>query len=314
MELPKIYIIILNWNNFTDSRTCLYSLMESNYSNISIIVVDNDSKDNSGYLLKDEFPNFQFIINENNLGFARGCNVGIRAALTQPDCDYVLLLNNDAMVTPDFLEKAVRVAQSNPNIGLVGGKILRSPECKTIWYAGGRVDVWRCQGIARGWGQVDQGQYEKVEEVKFVTCALMLIKREVLEKVGLLPEEYFFGVEEFDYSVTVRRAGYLLYYVPEFTAYHRGDGSHYNYDPIYIYNYYRQKFIFMKKFLPKGLFPIWKLIFQAYTKFLFKPLRTRNILKHHKDRKDQLIGALDDLKIVMREALRDHGFLLNSIN
>lgn len=307
MRTPKVYVIILNWNNYTDTRTCLYSLMECKHSNRSIVLVDNASKDGSGFLLRDEFPELQFIFNSKNLGFARGCNVGIRAALANEDCDYVLLLNNDAEVTQNFLEKAVEVAESHPRIGLVGGKILRSPECKKIWYAGGRVDVWRGQGIARGWGELDQGQYDKVEEVKFVTGALMLIKREVLEKVGLLPEEYFFGVEEFDYSVSVHRAGYLLYYVPEFIAYHKGDGSHYNYDNKYIYNYYRQKFIFMEKYLPKGCFPFWKIIFQVYTKFFFKRLRTRNILKHHSDRKDKLIGALDDLRIVMQEALRDHG-------
>ncbi len=307
MGNPKVYIIILNWNNYKDTRVCLMSLLNITYENISVIFVDNGSKDNSGQLLKEEFPTFEFIFNDENLGFARGCNVGIRAALAHGDCDYVLLLNNDAVATPNFLEKALAVAESNLRIGLVGGKILRSPECKKIWYAGGRVEVWRCQVLPRGWGEIDRGQYDKVEEVEFVTGALMLIKREVLEKVGLLPEEYFFGVEEYDYSVTVRQAGYLLYYVPELLVYHRGDGSHWNYDAKFIYNYYRQKLIFMEKFLPKGLFPIWEIAFKLYTELLFKPRMTRAILKHYAHDKDRMLSVLDDLKIAMREALKDHG-------
>lgn len=306
MKLPKVYTIVLNWNNYLDSKKGIDSLLGSLYTNHEILIVDNCSTDNSGNLLKLDYPDLHFIFTEENLGFARGCNVGIRAALQDKDCAYVLLFNNDAEATPNCLQKAVEVAESDKNIGLVGGKILHSPECKKIWYAGGYVDIWRCQGVARGWGEIDQGQYDRVEPVKFVTGALMLIKREVLEKVGLLPEEYFFGVEEFDYSVTVKQAGYSLYYVPDFLVYHRGDGSHGNYDPKYVYNYYRQKLIFMEKYLPYGLFPFWKIIFKLYGKYLFKPLRIKNILKYHADRKDELIGALDDLKIAMTEAIKDH--------
>jgi GT2 family glycosyltransferase len=271
------------------------------------VVVDNGSTDNSGTLLREDYPDLQFIYNTENLGFARGCNVGMRAALQDKDAAYFLLFNNDAEATPNFLQKAIEVAESDKHIGLVGGKILRSRGCKKIWYAGGYVDVWRCQGVTRGWGEIDQGQYDRDEEVDYVTGALMLIRREVLEKVGLLPEEYFFGVEEFDYSVAVKRAGYALYYVPDFLVYHRGDGSHGNYEPQYVYNYYRQKLIFMEKFLPYGLFPLWKIIFRVYGKYIFKPLRIKNILKYHAEKKDELIGALDDLKIAMTEAIKDHG-------
>lgn len=306
MQSPKVYTIVLNWNNYLDSKKGLDSLLRSDYTNQEILIVDNGSTDNSGNLLKADYPDLHFIFNKNNLGFARGCNVGIRMALQDRECQYVLLFNNDAEATPNFLQKAVAVAESNEKIGLVGGKILHSPESKKIWYAGGHVDVWRCQGVARGWGEIDRGQYDQVEPVKFVTGALMLIKREVLEKVGLLPEEYFFGVEEFDYSVNVRQAGYLLYYVPDFLVYHRGDGSHGNYDPKYIYTYYRQKLIFMEKYLPKGFFPFWMIAFKLYGKFIFKALRTKNILKHHADMKEKLLGGLDDVKIAMMAAIADH--------
>src|SRR5262245_55912265 len=159
-DQPKVYVIILNWNNYADTKKCLCSLQRTTYSNVSVIAVDNGSRDGSGGRLEAEFPDFQFILNEKNLGFSRGCNVGIRAALDDAHCAYVLLLNNDAVATPRFLERAVETAEANPQIGLVGGKLLYSPESKKIWYAGGDVNRWRGQVAIRGFREVDQGQYD----------------------------------------------------------------------------------------------------------------------------------------------------------
>jgi GT2 family glycosyltransferase len=302
--IPQVNVIILNWNNYEDTKKCLESLQKATYSNLSVTVVDNGSADGSGKRLQTEFPDIQFIFNEKNLGFARGCNVGIRAALRDEDCAYVLLLNNDSVFTPDFLEKAVEIAEADRQVGLVGGKVLQSPETKKIWYAGGHINLWRGQAVTRH-GQIDFGQYDKPEEVGFVTGGLMLIRREVLEKVGLLPEEYFFGVEEYDYSLSVKKAGYKLYYVPDFLVYHRGDGSHWNYDPKYVYNYYRNKLILQEKFLPKGLFPMWKLAFVIYGKYLARRQRKKIIKHHHYDKERPVL--LDDLDYALMRAVKDHG-------
>jgi len=267
--------------------------------------VDNGSRDGSGGRLEAEFPDFQFILNEKNLGFSRGCNVGIRAALDDAHCAYVLLLNNDAVATPRFLERAVETAEENPQIGLVGGKLLYSPESKKIWYAGGDVNRWRGQVAIRGFREVDQGQYDVPVEVGFVTGALMLIRRAVLEQVGLLPEEYFFGTEEIDYSLAVRKAGYKLYYVPEFLVYHGADGSHSNYDPKFVYNNYRGKLIFQEKYLSKQAFYIWRKVFSFYGKYLVK--RTWQRLRNEDlDLQDKSI-AFDDMEFAFAMALEDHG-------
>src|SRR5437763_7318693 len=114
---PRIYVVVLNWNNYADTQKCLESLRTATYSNLRIIVVDNGSIDGSGQRLAREYPEWPVILNDSNLGFSRGCNVGIRAALEDETCAYVLLLNNDATATPSFLEKAVEAAEADRRVG-----------------------------------------------------------------------------------------------------------------------------------------------------------------------------------------------------
>lgn len=294
---PKVSIIILNWNNYEISKMCINSLDKITYPNYDIVIVDNGSSDNSGKKLKKDLPNCKVILNTNNEGFARGANIGIRYAL-EKGANYVLLLNNDSIIEEkSFLEPAIKVAEGDNRIGLISGKIYCQKNPKRIWYAGGYISLLRGQAIVHGLHEVDKGQFGKISEVRFATGALLLIKREVLEKVGLLPEEYFFGQEEWDYSLTIRRAGYKLYYVPNFTSYHKADGSHRNSDPKYVYNSYRNKLIFQQKFLPPIVWPFWKLFFIFY----FKYIARWRLKKIHGDKVD-----IQDLLIALETAINDH--------
>jgi len=301
---PMVYTVVLNWNNYEDTKKCLESLQQATYPNLRIIVADNGSPDGSGKRLQSEFPQHLYVFNEGNLGFSKGCNRGIRVALDDKECAYVLLLNNDAEVPPGFLEKAIDCAEGDDRIGLVGGKVLQSRESKVITYAGGHIERLRGTAVIRGFNEIDRGQYDQAEEVGFVTGALMLIKREVLERAGMLPEEYFFGTEEWDYSLHAQRAGYKLYYVPEFVAYHKGDGSHWNYDPRFNYISYRSKLIFQEKYLPRGLFPIWKTVVSFYAKYRAKHVwrRLANKYDTERDRK----ASFDDMQFAFIEAIKDH--------
>ncbi|HMG73502.1 MAG TPA: glycosyltransferase family 2 protein [Pyrinomonadaceae bacterium] len=303
--LPRVYAVVLNWNNFEDSMRCLDSLENAGHPNLRTIVVDNSSQDGSARRLHEEFPHLTLLLNPTNLGFARGCNVGMREALKDPECAYVLLLNNDATLSPGTLQAAVGFAAGDPRIGLLSGKILSSLAAKTIWYAGGRIDRWRGRAVARGFGEIDRGQYDSPCEVGFVTGAMMLIKRVVLEDTGLLPEEYFFGIEEWDFSLRVKRAGYKLYYFPDLLAYHRADGSHWNYDPKFVYNSYRSKLIFQEKYLPRYLFALWKRVFGLYGKYLARRARQRLIRRGGFDPQGRV--QLDDLDFALTKALQDHG-------
>ena len=191
--------------------------------------------------------------------------------------------------------------ESDDQIGLAGGKILISRETKRIWYAGGEVLRWRGGVRVRGVGETDEGQYDIAGEVGFVTGAMMLIRRQVLTSVGLLPEEYFFGAEEYDYSYKVRRAGYKLFYEPRFLAYHPCEGSHSNHDLKYVYLGYRNKLIMQKRLLPIGFFPFWKFGFRFYGMFLAR--RTWRRLRKHTGFYD---NNFDEMEFALRQAIADH--------
>ena len=304
MTKPRVYVIVLNWNKYEDTKKCLESLGKASYPNLKTIVVDNGSVDSSGQKLEAEFPAAQFIFNDKNLGFSRGCNVGIKAALQDEQCAYVLLLNNDALVTPQFLERPVELAESDKRIGMLGGKIFQSSDSNVLSFAGGQVSRWRGQTIVRGFGEIDEGRFEEACETGFIIGALMLIKRQVLERVGLLPEEYFFGVEDLDYSLTVRKRGYKLYYVPQFVVYHLGGGSQATWDLKYVYNGYRGKLILLQKHLPRGLFPIWKLLLSIYTRFVAKR-RWKHLAKKYGWDKGKVV-AYADMEFAVLKAIQDH--------
>jgi GT2 family glycosyltransferase len=304
-QIPRVQIVVLHWKNYSHTCTALASLAQLSYPNYGVLVVDNFSADGSIERLQDAFPAHAFLMNESNLGFSRGCNRGIRAALDDRECAYVLLVNNDATITPDGLGYAVGFAESNPKCGALSGKILTSRSTNKLWYAGGRISRLRGQAIVRGFGDYDQGQFDSCCEVGFVTGALMLIKREVLETVGLLPEEYFFGAEEWDFSLALKRAGYKLFYFPQFVGYHAADGSHWNYDPKFVYNSYRNKLIFQEKYLPRLVFPLWKKVFSIYGSYLARTARQR-LIGEGKFKVNQPV-KLNDLDFALTRAIKDHG-------
>ena len=124
MSFPRVSIITVNWNNYSDIAECLESLRKTTYPNFEVIVVDNASVGDDVSLLKQKYGDFiKLILNDRNSGFAGGCNLGIRDALSR-GADYVVLLNNDTVVAPDVLDGLVSVAQSDHKVGIAGGKVL----------------------------------------------------------------------------------------------------------------------------------------------------------------------------------------------
>lgn len=287
---PQVCVIILNWNNYAQTKRCLESLLQVTYPNLKIVVVDNGSADGSGHRLKKEFSQYSFLFNEANLGFASGCNSGIRLALEDKQCVHVLLLNNDMEVQPAFLEPAVEVAALD-RVGLVTGKILFGDRRDVIWSAGGYIDRLRIQGVAPAWNKPDDGQWDAVSETKWGSGAMLLLPRATIEKIGLLPEEYFFGSEEWDYSTSVRKAGLKIMYVPDFKGYHYAGGSYEAGHPVLIvYNGIRNKLVYAQKHLSTPAWLVWKLIFRGYLKFGW-PRRARWGCQNDADYKARLKAA-----------------------
>ena len=217
-----VYIILINYNGYKDTLECIESLKNISYRNYKIIIVDNKSTDSSiQELSKITNENIILIKSDKNLGFAGGNNLGIKYALKDEKTEYILLLNNDTIVEPDFLSYLVKTGEKDKKIGLIGCKIKYFTNRDLIWYAGGHVNWFRFMGKHDGLRKFDSPKYNKEKEISFITGCCVLIKRDVIEKIGLLPEEYFMYFEDVDFCVKVKDAGFILFYQPLAVIYHK---------------------------------------------------------------------------------------------
>ena len=244
---PKVYIIILSWNNWPDLTECLESLKNNDYLNYRVVIVDNDSK------IKPKAPNqdIKIIYNNKNLGFSGGNNVGIEYALKN-GADYVMPLNDDVIVDNKFLSKMIKVAESDKKIGMVGPKIYFFDKKDKLWFAGGSVNWLYNKGTMRGYNEIDKGQYDlpRIQEVDYLTGCCVLVKKEVIKKIGLFPEEYFGYYEDVDWSFAAKKAGYKTVFVPKSKIWHKGSKSFIETSPSYIYYHVRNGLIFANKYAP----------------------------------------------------------------
>lgn|GEM_PF-493160 len=297
---PRVGVVVLNWRNHAASARCLRSLASATWPNLRVVLVDNASGDGSLERLRDEFEHRGVIClaNPENLGFAAGCNPGIVRAL-EDGCDYILLLNNDCVVhAPGFLEPAVALAQGDPTIGIVGGKILFWPHSSMIWSTGGFIGWWGAERHI-GHGAIDCGQYDRVTERSFISGALMLVRRAVIERIGLLPEAYFFGKEEWEYSTRARRSGFRLMYHPAFSVCHEASNSHEWTDPTYVYNGTLSRILYQRRNRSRFAYHAWRTAFAAY-------LRWGLAARHAFARDTFLRGVpLAVIRKAMLEGLRD---------
>jgi len=251
----KFFVIILNWNNKDLTLECLQSLQKIKAppkSQVFLLVVDNGSTDGSVEeiqklisKMENDKSKFKMILLENkkNLGYAEGNNVGMRYALGK-GADYLLVVNNDLEVDENFLVsrgagsrsagQLIEVAESDSRIGIVSPKIYFAPEYefhkerytkdergKVIWYAGGLVDWDNILSSHRGVDEVDKGQYDSGVETDYASGSCMLIKREVLEKIGLLDKKFFMYWEDADLSQRAKKAGWRVLYVPQAKIWHK---------------------------------------------------------------------------------------------
>jgi GT2 family glycosyltransferase len=207
-KFPKVYIITINFNQADVTRECLNSLRKITYSNVEIFLVDNASA-TENRLLQSEYPEVIFIQSEKNLGFTGGNNLAMNVATG----DFILLLNNDTEVPPDFLEPLLKTFADHPDAGIVSPKIIYFHTDKLIQYAGtNAINPYTCRGYTIGYKETDKGQYNEVRKTDLAHGACMLIKREVLDKVGMLHDKFFIYYEEYDYCEMAKRAGFSIYY------------------------------------------------------------------------------------------------------
>lgn len=238
--MKHVVISLLNFNSNKDTLECLQSLKDIGKKDfkLTIVIVDNGSEE------KFDFKNEKIvglspivIRQDKNLGFSGGNNLAIEYAIKN-NADYVLILNNDTYVDRNFLEELLKVAGKEKSIGIVVPKIyfasgfefhknryLQKDLGKIFWYAGGKMDWANINGYHRGVDEIDNKQYDVIEETEIATGCCMLVKKEVFEKVGLFEDKYFLYYEDSDLCMRARKKGYKILYVPKSVVWHKNAGS-----------------------------------------------------------------------------------------
>ena len=218
--LPRVTIVILNWNGWQDTVPCVDSCLRATYPGLRLLLVDNGSTDGSEAILRERFPSVELLQTGENLGFAGGNNAGIRRALAD-GADLVLLLNNDTEVDPGFVTALVEAAVARPDAGMLCPKILLHDRPDVLWYAGASFHPWLGWGRHRGYGQRDRGQFDSVEETARPTGCALLVTRALCDRVGLLRDDYFCYAEDLEWCLRAREAGLGVLYVPASRVWHK---------------------------------------------------------------------------------------------
>ncbi len=276
MKKDKVSIILLNWNGKKDTLECLASLQKLTYPNYEILIVDNGSSDDSIASFQKEFPSLPIIQTFSNLGYAGGNNVGVDHALER-GADYILLLNNDTIVSSDLLDRFLDAAKKQPKGGLFGGKILSYKEPKLIDHLGGNWNPRIGEFVSIGKGK-DITFFTDMQKVDYVSGCALFIKREVIEKVGKLDPRFFLLWEETDFCYRARTAGFEIWSVPTALVWHKISAS-FSGKALMHYYWWRNRLLWIEKNLPwkekKQLYfqVILKDIFKIYKHFALKSLQ-----------------------------------------
>ena len=245
MNAIQLSIITINYNGL--KNTCeLIDTLPLEDKSIEVIVVDNASTQDEASMIEQLYPQVKVIRSRENLGFAGGNNLGIKAAQGQ----YLFLLNNDTFLKPQTsdLRPLISRLESSPKIGMVCPKIKFSWGSQLIQFAGYTpLSPITMRNKAIGCGEADYGQYEIAHSTPYAHGAAMMVKREVIEKAGLMPECYFLYYEELDWSMMIHRAGFDAWYEPACTIFHKESQTTGQNSPLRTFYITRNRLLFTQR-------------------------------------------------------------------
>jgi GT2 family glycosyltransferase len=241
----SVVSVVLNSNRRDDTCECLASLRANRYPDHRIVVLDNASTDGSVEVIRARFPGTEIIRLEENRGYAGNNNVGIRAALAS-GAEWVFVLNEDVVLAPDCLAELMVVAASDPRIGILGPMVYHHDEPEVIQSAGGRLGPYWISSHF-GQDQPDRGQFGGPHPVEWISGCAILVRRAVVEQVGMFDERFFIYWEETDWCVRVGRAGWRIVHVPAARIWHKGVQRDYRPRPSVTYYSTRNRLLMLSK-------------------------------------------------------------------
>ncbi|NCD72242.1 glycosyltransferase family 2 protein [Mucilaginibacter agri] len=270
-----VSIITVNFNQSFVTEQLLASIRATNvYSHIEIVVVDNGSKENSVPEWTVKYPDIKFIRSDINLGFAGGNNLGIKEAKGE----YLFFVNNDTEFTPGLIETLVDVMDQNPSVGMVSPKIRYFDQPDTLQYAGfTEMNYYTCRNYCIGQFELDKGQYDKnLGPTGYAHGAAMMLKRESMNKVGVMAENFFLYYEEMDWCDHIKREGYEIWLVPQALIYHKESVSVGKASGLKEYFMNRNRILFIRRNAPF----LARIFFYVYFVLVVTPRNILNYLKN----------------------------------
>lgn len=243
-EFPLVSILTVNFNQAEVTCQLIRSLHRITYPNIEIVVVDNGSEQDDPRVIHSQFPDIIYLETKKNLGFAGGNNFG----LSECTGDYVLFINNDVEVEPDFLEPLVNIFTEFPEVGMASPRIHYYNQPGLIQYAGSTpINPFTIRNKGIGWSQKDTGQYMDSRITAYIHGAAMIVPRKVMEDVGLMYDDYFLYYEELDWCHRVAKAGYQILYVGKSLVHHKESVSTGKNSPLKTYYLTRNRLLFARR-------------------------------------------------------------------
>jgi GT2 family glycosyltransferase len=242
---PLVACVVLNFNRRDDTVQCLTSIIQNTYQNKRIILLDNASNDGTLATVRALFPQVKILELQSNGGYAGNNNLGIQLAM-QDGAEWVYVLNEDTVLSPDCISQLVSVGESEPGIGIVGPMVYHYDEPDIIQSAGGRLDKYY-----HGWhlaqNEPDRGQFQSPHPVEWISGCGIMVRRALIEQVGTIDERFFYYVEELEWCVRAREAGWQIVHVPGAKLWHKGVQRNYQPQPIVTYYATRNRLLLLSK-------------------------------------------------------------------
>ena len=245
VDQPLVSIITLNYNQALVTMAFLESAKNLLYSNFEILICDMASSVNPESAFDPLlYPHTRLLRSSKNLGFAGGNNWGMRMAKGE----FIFIVNNDTELTPDIIHQLLLPFNTNPDVGVVCPKIKYFDDRHIIQYAGfKKMNRFTGRTSTIGDGEVDAGQYEIPGITNGAHGCAMMIKKELVEKTGMFPEKFFLYYEEWDWSTRIQNAGYLIWYQPSATIYHKESLTVGRENPVKAYYHARNRILYMRR-------------------------------------------------------------------
>lgn len=249
--VPRVCVVVLNWNGLLDTLECIESLKRLDYPAFEILLVDNGSTDGSVGSIRAHHPDISILENGRNLGYSGGNNAGVELAFSR-GADYVLILNNDTIVSPDIITQLSRTAAFLPKDSIVGSAIYRFDRRDSLWMLGANWDSLECRFEPLNANNSPESANRWVREVDYIVGCALFLSRSSFERVGGFDEDFFLHYEEIDWCFRARRLGFRSFVTLDARLWHKISGSFGGSDsPLVEYFRTRNRLLWADKHLPR---------------------------------------------------------------